>query len=135
MVSLYVEPAPAQAPTDCTTCGTCCFAAAGDAVRYVPVTGDDHARLGDRADDLVVFVGNKAGMRLEPSGACAALVIAPEGRFTCAVYADRPQTCRDLQRGGPACLGEIERTAHRPREALLSLRPSRGPAEGAGGRR
>lgn len=122
MISSYVEPPGEQAPTDCTSCGACCFAAAAGALRYVRVTGDDHERLGDHADDLVVFEGIRAWMRMTAEGRCAALRVATEPpRFTCAVYPLRPSACRDLERGSAECLGELARKRARPHEALVAL--------------
>lgn len=86
------------------------------------MTGDDHARLGDDAERLVVFVGNQAFMRIEDEtegvGRCAALHVDASGAFLCSVYDRRPQPCRDLEQGGPACLGEIATKRDRPRRAL-----------------
>ncbi len=111
----------AEAPSDCRRCGACCFS---ESPRHARVTGDDHARLGDDAERLVVFLGNQAFMRLAELGgerACAALV-AGDGRFACSVYEKRPTVCRELDRGSPACLGEIAGKAERPRRALALLR-------------
>ena len=105
----------------CLACGACCFSLLPT---YVRVTGDDHARLGDRADVLVRFEGNRAYMRMH-DGHCAALEVDPiRGEFVCGTYATRPQTCRDLARGEPACRGEIASKAERP---LLALRRGRAP--------
>ena len=100
-------------PEDCTTCGTCCFS---HLQTYVSVTGDDHARLGDDAETYAEFDGNRAFMRME-SGHCAALRIEG-GRFLCAVYAARPDTCRDLARDSAECAGEIFSKGERPLVAL-----------------
>ena len=106
-------------PDDCTTCGACCFS---NLEPYVPVTGEDHARLGDRAERYVVFDGNKAFMRMA-EGRCAALRL--EGaRFLCAVYERRPATCRDLERGSAQCAGEILAKGERPRAAAAKAGPS-----------
>jgi len=84
----------------------------------VRVTGDDHARLRERADDLVSWGGNRAYMRMT-DGHCAALRLEPaSGQSVCSVYETRPQTCRDLVRGLGACLGEIETKGERPLIAL-----------------
>jgi Fe-S-cluster containining protein len=91
-----------EPPLPCLECGACCFSNLETAVR---VTGDDHARLGAAADDLVRFIGNRAYMRLS-DGHCAALRVEPGGRFVCSVYDARPDTCRDLARGSPQCAGE-----------------------------
>ena len=100
---------------ECLKCGTCCFSLLLD---YVRVSGDDHARLGERADELVWFDGNRAYMRMV-DGHCGALrVQVHSGEFVCDAYETRPQVCRDLARGSGACLGEIATKALRPLLAL-----------------
>jgi len=107
---------------ECLSCGACCFSRLET---YVSVTGDDHARLGDRTDELVWFAGNRAYMRMV-DGHCAALhVEAASGHMVCSAYTTRPQTCRDLARSSGACLGEIEGKHERP---LIALGVSRGSA-------
>jgi hypothetical protein len=84
----------------------------------VRVSGDDHARLGERADELVWFDGNRAYMRMI-DGHCATLrVDKSSGELFCSAYATRPQTCRDLARGSGACRGEIATKQDRPLLAL-----------------
>jgi Fe-S-cluster containining protein len=93
----------------------------------VRVTGSDHARLAERAEELVWFDGNRAYLRMT-QGHCAALRVEPEsGRFVCGVYETRPEVCRDLQRASPACLGERHAKSERPLLALglQRARPSR----------
>ena len=100
---------------ECLTCGACCFSRLET---YVRATGDDYARLGERADELVHFDGNRAYMRMV-DGHCAALrVDHGSGRFVCSAYETRPQTCRDLARGSGACLGELATKYDRPQLAL-----------------
>ena len=113
----YGRPVTATVP-ECLSCGTCCFSTLET---YVPVTGDDHERLGDRAEALAVFVGNRAYLRMV-DGHCAALRIDREAAgFVCAVYEVRPQACRDLGRGSPQCLGELAAKADRPPLALVAV--------------
>ena len=97
-------------PPECLDCGACCF---GPAARYVRVTGADWTRLGP--EHWAEFHEHRAFMRMV-EGHCAALVIEPanaatgaSARFVCAIYERRPQTCRDLGRGSPACEAEWER--------------------------
>lgn len=81
--------------------------------------GDDYERLGDEAARLVVFVGNQAFMRIHHAGGvgrCAALLVE-DGLFLCSIYDRRPEVCRALERGSPACEGE--RAVKGPRLALL----------------
>jgi Fe-S-cluster containining protein len=107
---------------ECLSCGTCCFSTLET---YVRVTGEDHARLGERAEALTTFVGNRAYMRMT-DGHCAALRVDPEaGRFVCTVYEARPSTCRELERGSPECLGELATKGDRPRRYLISCRDRR----------
>ncbi len=109
---------------ECLACGACCFS---DLPTYVAVSGDDYARLGDRADGpeaLVRFDGHRAYMKMV-DGHCAALAVdARAGRFVCQTYETRPQVCRDLARGSGACLGELEMKGERP---PLALRRARAP--------
>lgn len=111
----------ATEPPECLSCGACCFA---DLPRYVRVTGDDHARLGDDAEDLTVWHGNQVYLRME-DGHCAALELgAAAGDFACRVYDRRPAICRELGRGTPACLGERDVKEER---AAVALRLHRRP--------
>lgn len=103
----------------CLACGTCCFSLLDT---FVKVTGDDHARFAERAEELVWFDGTHAYMRMV-EGHCSALEIdAPTGTFVCSAYERRPQVCRDLARASGNCLGERDAKSERP---LLALRLSR----------
>jgi uncharacterized protein len=103
---------------DCVHCGACCFS---PSERYVQVSGDDHARLGDAAEMLTQFIGHRCYMRME-SGHCAALQVRTDGTFLCSVYEQRPSLCRELARGGPACDVEREAKARWAAQALVQLR-------------
>jgi Fe-S-cluster containining protein len=102
-------------PPACWFCGVCCFSTLD---RYVRVSGDDHARLGDRAASLVHFIGNRAYMQMA-EGRCAALALDQAGRWLCSVYDHRPEVCRALERGSRACSAERALKGERP---LLALR-------------
>jgi uncharacterized protein len=105
---------------ECLACGACCFS---ELAAYVRVSGSDHFRLAERADELAWFDGNRAYMRML-EGHCAALRIdLHSGRFVCGCYATRPDVCRDLARDSPACGGERDTKAERP---LLALGLGRG---------
>jgi len=106
---------------DCVRCGACCFSQSAE---YVAVTGDDWTRLGERADELAHFIGNKAFMRMH-DGHCIALRVTADGQFLCDAYELRPSTCRDLEEGSRECEGEIATKADRPVAALATLRRSR----------
>ena len=88
------------------------------------VSGADHARLGDRADELTSFDGHRAFMKMV-DGRCAALRLEPAtGIFRCDVYETRPEICRTVARGSSAC--EAERAAKTDRP-LIALRRARAP--------
>ena len=113
-------------PTECLRCGACCFA--GDP-RYVRVTGDDHERLGDLAEEYTRFIENRCYMRVEQD-ICAALQIdAERGEFRCRLYPLRPEICRTLQPGSPQCQAERQRKAERARRRLEACRRRRSGAE------
>ncbi len=87
------------------------------------MTGADYERLGEQTAAYVEFDGNRAFMRMT-AGHCAALTIV-DGRFLCAVYALRPETCRTLLRDSEECAGEIVTKGDRP---LIALRAKTRPA-------
>jgi Fe-S-cluster containining protein len=105
---------------ECLACGSCCFSSLDS---YVRVWGDDHARLAERAEELVWFDGNRAYMRML-DGHCSALVVEASGQLVCSAYATRPQVCRDLVRGSGACRAELDAKAERPLLALGRARLS-----------
>ncbi len=89
---------------DCLRCGACCTS---PSARHVPVTGRDWDRLADRADELTDWTESHAFMRME-RGRCIALADDAD-RLRCTVYERRPDVCRELERGGPACEAERAR--------------------------
>lgn len=118
-----------EPPDDCMRCGACCFS---DSPRHARVSGDDHARLGDAAEELVEWIGNAAFMKIErvtdAMHKCVALVIdASSGTFACSIYERRPDVCRELERGSGACRGELAVKAERPKRALSILGATRRP--------
>ncbi len=91
------------------------------------VDGEDYERLGDVAESLVTWLGNRAFMKLSPvNGAtfprhCIALRLdRGSGTFSCAIYEHRPRVCRELAEDGPACHGELLSKAERPKRYLAS---------------
>jgi uncharacterized protein len=103
---------------DCQTCGACCFSTLAS---YVAVTGDDYERLAEAAESLTSFEQNRCYMRMH-EGRCAALVIdAVHGGFACSIYALRPQVCRELERGSPACEAERSQKSARALRSLAVL--------------
>jgi Fe-S-cluster containining protein len=94
---------------------------------FVKVTGDDHARLGALADELVWFDGTRAYMRMV-DGHCSALELDTRtDTFVCSAYELRPQVCRDLERASGHCLAERDTKAERPLVALRRHKSARSP--------
>jgi hypothetical protein len=91
------EPACArlQATLDCQDCGACCREAY-DAVDLGP-----RERVIKRHPGLIVHGDGRNGLRRD-GGRCAAL--GGEGPYACAIYEDRPRTCRDFTRASAHCL-------------------------------
>ncbi|MDB4976466.1 MAG: hypothetical protein JWN48_4807 [Myxococcaceae bacterium] len=100
----------------CLRCGACCFSQLDT---YVEVTGAAYARLGDAAEQLTVFIGNRCYMRME-DGHCSALTTDASQNFVCSVYEQRPEVCRALPRESPQC--EAERALKGERPLLAKLR-------------
>ena len=73
------------------------------------VTGEDWSRLGEAAERVAHFIGHRAYMKMSGER-CVALDLrrSAEGKpeFFCTVYEQRPQICRDLERGSAQCAGE-----------------------------
>ncbi len=93
------------ATPECQQCAACCFS---ELTRYVQVTGNDYARLGEAAESYVQFIENRAYMR-PVDGHCAALKFDMQwGQFICQEYENRPEVCRGLQRNSAACRAERE---------------------------
>lgn len=81
---------------DCTACGACCR----EAFDAVEIDDDDpfvrlHSAL------VITTPFGRTGVRRDGER-CACLVVQG-GTYTCRVYADRPQTCHDVEVDGQAC--------------------------------
>jgi len=96
---------------DCTLCGACCCNSAANQAEgypwYVPVD-DPRSRLLTKQDLRSRYVAldpeGEPHVRLDPSGRCSALLGRLGQRVRCAVYADRPRSCRKVEPGDAACL-------------------------------
>jgi uncharacterized protein len=118
------EPGATQPePTECTTCGACCFSRTPD---YLRVFGTDYERLDADAERLTHSIENRVYMRLS-DGHCAALRVEPEtGRFLCGIYERRPDVCRWLERGSGYCRAERAEKLERASDRLVELRRKTG---------
>lgn len=88
----------------CAACGACCR----QAFHLVPIAPDEP--LVRARPDLVTYDTQGASPYFvpRPNGFCAALA-APRAPYRCAVYDQRPASCRDFELGGPACLEARQR--------------------------
>jgi hypothetical protein len=92
-----------EPPVDCLTCGACCR----EAYHTVAVSMRDAVTW--RQPAFVVRSGHRYSL-LREGDRCAALDVVTDTasesgrRFGCKIYEDRPQTCRDFERGGRHCV-------------------------------
>jgi hypothetical protein len=86
-----------EAPVDCRTCGACCR----EAYHAVSVSMRDPVVW--KQPTLVVRHGPRFEI-LRDGDRCAALGSRGSDHYTCAIYEDRPQACRDFAAGGRHCL-------------------------------
>jgi Fe-S-cluster containining protein len=109
------DPDPDPGGADCVACGRCCH----HGPSTVHLLESDEARVLARADGeailrrLTVLDPRPPGWRfLRNTGyRCAALDVSRAGRFPCAIYDVRPDDCRIVEPGSPACL-EARRLGH-----------------------
>jgi Fe-S-cluster containining protein len=95
---------------DCVECGRCCH----HAPRTVHLLEADDLRMSERTlHHLTVLDTKPPGWRFMKNDGekCAALDQSTPDRFPCSVYEERPEDCRIVQPGSPACL-EARRLGH-----------------------
>jgi Fe-S-cluster containining protein len=110
-----VEGAPDPAGADCVRCGRCCH----HGPSTVHLLDTDEARILARADGeailrrLTVLDDRPPGWRfvVNAGSRCGALDVSVAGRFPCSIYEVRPDDCRIVEPGSPACL-EARRLGH-----------------------
>ncbi len=91
-------------------CGRCCH----HPPSTVSLLEADEERLGPEALERWTFVlARPPFFRFVRNDGerCAALDVSEPGRFPCALYATRPEGCRAVEPGSPACL-EARRLGH-----------------------
>jgi Fe-S-cluster containining protein len=99
------EGAPPPDPTggDCVACGRCCH----HGPRTVHLLEADEARMGKRLLELYTDLESAPPyMRFVKNGGdrCGGLDVSVPGQYPCAIYASRPEDCRIVEPGSPACL-------------------------------
>lgn len=84
---------------DCLTCGACCR----EAYDSVEVGARESVRT--LHPEMVIAQGDRLKLRREQTR-CAALEggLTAQEPYQCAIYADRPRTCRDFTLGSENCL-------------------------------
>jgi len=110
-----VTGSPDPGGADCVGCGRCCH----HGPRTVHLLDTDEARVRTRADGeqllrrLTVVDDRPPGWRfVQNTGErCAALDVSTPGRYACSIYDVRPDDCRIVEPGSPACL-EARRLGH-----------------------
>jgi len=87
-----------EAPVDCHDCGACCREA------YHSVTVSVRDPVVWKQPDLIERHGHRFEIRRDGERCAALAVEASPRRFSCSIYADRPQACRDFEANGRHCL-------------------------------
>jgi len=93
---------------DCVACGRCCH----HGPSTVHLLDSDEARVLAHPDGeailrrLTVLDDRPPGWRFVKNGGdrCAALDVSVPGRYPCSMYEVRPDDCRIVEPGSPACL-------------------------------
>lgn len=91
---------------DCVACGACCR----EAYDTVEVSRRDPFR--NQYPDLLTTINGRLNIRRK--GPHCINLQNDSGCWTCAVYADRPKTCRDFERGGINCIDARRRLGLTP---------------------
>jgi len=110
-----VDGAPDPDGGDCIACGRCCH----HGPSTVHLLDTDEARVLTRPDGeallarLTILDDRPPGWRFvrNEGHRCGALDVSVPGRFPCAMYDVRPDDCRIVEPGSPACL-EARRLGH-----------------------
>jgi len=126
MALLPIDGAPDPHGADCVACGRCCHHDG----RTVHFLEPDDARVLARSDGpellrrLTIVVDRPPGWRFmrTEGDRCAALESAPGGRYPCSIYEVRPDDCRIVEPGSPACL-EARRLGRLGRSVEFLARP------------
>jgi len=108
MPPLPLEGEPSPDGSDCVSCGRCCH----HGPSTVHLLDTDEARVLARPDGaeilrrLTIVDERPPGWRFvrNEGERCAALDVSVPDRFPCSVYDVRPDDCRIVEPGSPACL-------------------------------
>ena len=101
-----LSPVPGEPDADggsCVVCGRCCH----HGPRTVHLLEADEVRLGKRLlEQYTELDARPPWMRfLKNAGyRCGGLDVSVDGQYPCAIYPSRPEDCRIVEPGSPACL-------------------------------
>lgn len=101
---------PDRDGADCVACGRCCH----HGPRTVQLHEADEQRMGERLLPIYTEVMDRPPyFRFVKNGGerCGGLDVSAPGRYPCAIYEVRPEGCRIVEPGSPACL-EARRLGH-----------------------
>lgn len=105
-----VSGVPDPAGADCVDCGRCCH----HGPNTVHLLTSDDERLGRElvAELTLLTPGPPAFRFMRNDGErCACLDVSQPGKYPCSIYERRPDDCRIVEPGSPACL-EARRLGH-----------------------
>lgn len=103
-----IEGIPDPDGADCVACGRCCH----HGPRTVHLLEADEARMGKRRLELYTELHPPYFRFVKNTGErCGGLDVSVEGHYPCAIYEFRPDDCRIVEAGSPACL-EARRLGH-----------------------
>jgi Fe-S-cluster containining protein len=91
-----ISPVTPTPDWDCRSCGACCREG------YDTVEIDEDEPI-TRTHPQLVSRGPFGRLNLARDGATCACLLATAGGYSCRIYDERPNTCRDLEVGSPAC--------------------------------
>jgi hypothetical protein len=94
---------------DCVACGRCCHHGPNTVQLHEP----DEERLGQELAEYTFIISKPPFFRFMKNDGirCIGLNVAQPGRFPCKIYENRPEACRIVEPGSPACL-EARRLGH-----------------------
>jgi len=105
-----IEGVPDPSGADCVGCGRCCH----HGPSTVHLLETDEQRLGpDLLAEYTLLQARPPHMRFVKNAGdrCGALDVSQPGAFPCLIYERRPDDCRIVEAGSPACL-EARRLGH-----------------------
>jgi len=91
---------------DCQSCGACCKAHPSyEGMNYVRIYNEDAQRMTpeQRQQYTVKLRGGAHAMRLVEDKRCAALDGEIGSCVSCRIYDNRPEVCRNFERGDDSC--------------------------------